>query len=91
MKTVKATGLNPIAGAAHLIETSERIVAFTGAGIPDFRSTGTWLWETTGKLTRLIAFTTFGFRLFPKVFYRRGLPLLSTLLEAQPTRAPIGF
>lgn len=93
MKTAKVKSFDPIADAAHLIETSGRIVAFTGAGIsteagiPDFRSPGTGLWETTGKLTQLIAFTSFGFRLFPKAFYRRGLPLLSTLLEAQPTHA----
>ena len=82
-----------IEGAAHLIETSQRIVAFTGAGIsteagiPDFRSPDTGLWETTGKLIQLIAFTSIGFRLFPKAFYRRGLPLLSTLMNAEPTRA----
>jgi NAD-dependent deacetylase len=82
-----------IQAAAELIETSGRIVAFTGAGIsteagiPDFRSPDTGLWETTGKLTQLIAFTSLGFRLFPGAFYRRGLPLLSTLMEAKPTRA----
>jgi NAD-dependent deacetylase len=85
--------MDMIQAAAELIETSGRIVAFTGAGIsteagiPDFRSPDTGLWETTGKLTQLIAFTSLGFRLFPGAFYRRGLPLLSTLMEAKPTRA----
>lgn len=82
-----------IEAAAKLIETSRRIIAFTGAGIsteagiPDFRSPDTGLWETTGKLTQLIAFTSLGFRLFPGAFYRRGLPLLTTLMSAEPTRA----
>jgi len=82
-----------IEATTRLIETSGRIVAFTGAGIsteagiPDFRSPDTGLWETTGRLTQLIAFTSLGFRLFPKAFYKRGLPLFSTLMEAHPTRA----
>ena len=82
-----------IEGAAHLIETSQRIVAFTGAGIsteaglPDFRSPGTGLWETTGRLTQLIVSRSLGFKLFPRVFYRWGLPLLPTLMAAEPTRA----
>ena len=93
MKTAKAKDVEMIEAAAHLIERSGRIVAFTGAGIsteagiPDFRSPGTGLWETTGKITQLIAFTSLGFQLFPRVFYRRGLPLLSTLMNAEPTRA----
>ena len=93
MKTAKAQDVEMIEAAARLIETSERIIAFTGAGIsteaglPDFRNPGTGLWSTTGKITHLIVSRSLGFKLFPGVFYRWGLPLLSTLMAAEPTRA----
>lgn len=76
--------------AAELISNSKKIVVITGAGIsteagiPDFRSPETGLWN---KINPMITFSSWGFRLRPKAFYRIGLKLLPAILNAEPTVA----
>jgi len=76
--------------AADIINRSEKIVAITGAGIsteagiPDFRSPGTGLWN---RIDPMFAFTSLGFKLRPKAFYRLGLELIPPFLTAVPTEA----
>lgn len=76
--------------AAEIIRSSQSIVAITGAGIsteagiPDFRSPGTGIWN---RVDPMITFSSWGFRLRPKAFYKIGLELLPPFLNAEPTYA----
>ncbi len=79
----------PIEQAVALIRQSNRIVAFSGAGIsteagiPDFRSEG-GLWEDE-ELMKLMSST--GFRRDPAAFYRAALRMLPDIHKAEPTEA----
>jgi len=55
----------------------------TEAGIPDFRSPGTGLWEKLDPGT----FSAEGFKRDPENFYRQGLTLILNWKNAQPTKA----
>lgn len=55
----------------------------TEAGIPDFRSPGTGLWEKLDPWT----FSAEAFKRNPENFYRQGLTLLLNWKNAQPTKA----
>lgn len=76
--------------AAEFISSSRKIVVITGAGIsteagiPDFRSPETGLWN---KVNPMITFSSWGFKLRPKAFYRIGLKILPSILDAKPTLA----
>lgn len=76
--------------AAALIANSSYIVALTGAGIstpsgiPDFRSSGSGLWE---KVNPLVVASAASFRLQPQAFYAWARPLAKKLLEAEPNPA----
>jgi NAD-dependent protein deacetylase/lipoamidase len=75
--------------ACALIRESNRIVAFSGAGIsteagiPDFRGKG-GLWEDQ-KLMELMS--AVGFRRDPAAFYRASLRTLPNIHRAEPTAA----
>ncbi len=75
---------------AKFIQEASYVVALTGAGIstsagiPDFRSPGSGLFNDPEKL---FLFTSFGFASDAKGFYKLGLQLLPTFLNAKPTRA----
>lgn len=75
---------------AQLIAQSNHCVVFSGAGIstrsgiPDFRSAGTGLWETSNPM--LVASAT-AFRHHPDRFFNWLRPLLETSLQAQPNPA----
>ncbi len=72
--------------AESLLE-SKYAVALTGAGastesgIPDFRSPGSGLWETTDDIS---VFTFMGFRKEPEKFYRLGTQIFETVSRAKP-------
>lgn len=76
--------------AASLIRETSYIVALTGAGvstsagIPDFRSPESGLWNDPEKA---FFFTSEGFTHNPKGFYELGQQLLPLFLNAKPTRA----
>lgn len=76
--------------AADIINRSEKIAVITGAGIsteagiPDFRSPGTGLWN---RIDPMFAFSSWGFKLRPKAFYKLGLELIPPFLTAVPTEA----
>ncbi len=76
--------------AARLIQEASHIVALTGAGIstsagiPDFRSPESGLWNDPEKM---FLFTSFGFASDPKGFYTLGQQLLPLFLNARPTKA----
>lgn len=75
--------------AIALIRDSNRIVAFSGAGIsteagiPDFRGKG-GLWEDE-RLLRLMSAD--GFRRDPAAFYQAALRMLPNIHKAEPTAA----
>lgn len=75
--------------AINLIRKSNRIVAFSGAGIsteagiPDFRGPG-GMWEDSDLMEQLSAS---GFRRNPEGFYRASTTLFSTIARAEPTLA----
>lgn len=76
--------------AADLILQSQRPVALTGAGIstasgiPDFRSSGTGLWE---RFDPMEVASLSAFRSQPARFYDWIRPLLETIREAKPNAA----
>lgn len=76
----------PLKKAARILREAKYAVALTGAGIstesgiPDFRSPGTGLWEKEDPA----GFTIDSFYLDPRAFYRRILPLLQLIEQAQP-------
>lgn len=76
--------------AARLIQESHHTVVFTGAGIstpsgiPDFRSTGTGLWQKNDPM--LVASLT-AFKYHPDRFFRWLKPLLQASKQAVPNPA----
>ncbi|MGH9935453.1 MAG: SIR2 family NAD-dependent protein deacylase, partial [Blastocatellia bacterium] len=87
--SIEQAGEQAIERARALIRESNRIVAFSGAGIsteagiPDFRSKG-GLWEDR-KLMELMS--AGGFRRDPAAFYRASLQTLPDIHRAEPTAA----
>jgi NAD-dependent deacetylase len=75
---------------ASLIRGASYMVALTGAGvstsagIPDFRSPESGLWNDPENMP---LFTSLGFAQDPKGFYELGQRLLPLFLNARPTRA----
>ena len=73
--------------AAALIRNSNRIVAFTGAGIstasgiPDFRSSSSSLWQNANPMD---VASLHAFRRNPGVFYEWIRPLIQNLIDAKP-------
>lgn len=76
--------------AAKLIRASQRIVALTGAGIstpsgiPDFRSTGTGLWD---RYDAMAVASLLSFRHNPEKFFEWSRPLTRKIIEAEPNPA----
>ncbi len=85
---------NEISTAARLIASSRHMVAFTGAGIstpsgiPDFRSSGTGLWQADDPMQ--VASAT-AFRNFPQRFYNWLRPLLRVSHHALPNAAHLAL
>lgn len=81
---------NHIQAAAHLIQKSKHAVVFTGAGIstpsgiPDFRSSGSGLWQKHDPM--LVASLT-AFTHHPDRFFRWLKPLLQASKQAEPNPA----
>jgi NAD-dependent deacetylase len=81
---------NLIQDAAQLIHKSQRIVAFTGAGIstdsgiPDFRSKSSGLWN---NIDPMIVASIYEFKRNPHAFYNWIRPLSETILHAKPNPA----
>lgn len=79
---------------ADLIRQSRRCFVLTGAGIstesgiPDFRSPGTGLWETTDPLKYATAEVL---RDNPSLFWRNGFVRFQNLLGAQPNRGHLAL
>jgi NAD-dependent deacetylase len=80
--------------AAELIRTAKFSVALTGAGIstpsgiPDFRSTGSGLWELYNPMD---VASLNAFRYDPEKFFEWARPLASTILKAEPNQAHIAL
>lgn len=80
--------------AAKLIQESHHAIVFTGAGIstpsgiPDFRSTGTGLWQKSDPM--LFASLT-AFRYHPDRFFRWLKPLLQASKQAVPNPAHLAI
>jgi NAD-dependent deacetylase len=76
--------------AAQILIHMHAVTALTGAGIstpsgiPDFRSTGSGLWEFVDPFK---VATIFAFRQDPQAFYDWVRPLVDTILNAQPNPA----
>lgn len=76
--------------AARLIQTANKTVAMTGAGIstpsgiPDFRSPESGLWDTVDPLS---VASIFSFRQSPQLFYNWIRPLAPLFLQATPNPA----
>jgi NAD-dependent deacetylase len=76
--------------AAHILKHARHVIAFTGAGIstpsgiPDFRSSGSGIWEFVDpfKVASIFAFCR-----DPQAFYDWVRPLLHTILDAEPNPA----
>ncbi len=83
-----------IGRAVILLRASRRAVALTGAGIstpsgiPDFRSTGSGLWERYDPMA--VASMT-AFRYHPEAFYEWVSPLARRILEAKPNAAHLAL
>lgn len=81
---------NHIQEAAQLIHQSQRLVAFTGAGIstdsgiPDFRSQSNGLWN---RVDPMVVASIYEFRRNPHAFYNWLRPLSQVILDAQPNPA----
>ncbi len=79
-----------IQNAAELLNQSQRVVAFTGAGIstdsgiPDFRSQSSGLWNTVDPM---IVASIYEFRRNPHAFYDWIRPLSQSIIEAKPNPA----
>jgi len=80
--------------AAYRLFTSQHAVALTGAGvstpsgIPDFRSTGTGLWNFVDPMR---VASIWAFRQDPEAFYRWFRPLGRKLLTARPNPAHLAL
>ncbi|MBN1178950.1 MAG: NAD-dependent deacylase [Anaerolineae bacterium] len=80
--------------AASLICRARHAIALTGAGIsthsgvPDFRSTGSGLWEAYNPME---VASIHAFRRHPDVFYRWVQPMVRVMWEAQPNPAHVGL
>ncbi len=76
--------------AAELVQSANRIVAFTGAGIstpsgiPDFRSESSGLWENSDPME---VASIYGFRQNPKGFFDWVRPLAIKTMHAKPNPA----
>ena len=76
--------------AGRLICEASNMVALTGAGIstsagiPDFRSPESGLWNDPEKM---LLFTSLGFAHNPRGFYELGQQLLPLFMNARPTKA----
>lgn len=81
---------NQLSAAAELLLRSRSAVALTGAGIstpsgiPDFRSTGSGLWELHDPI-EVASLTTFRYR--PEIFFEWVRPLARDILYAEPNAA----
>lgn len=79
-----------IARAGALLRSSKRAVALTGAGIstpsgiPDFRSTGSGLWQRHDPME---VASLAAFRYQPERFFAWVRPLAKAILEAEPNEA----
>lgn len=78
---------DPVSQAAHLLRQSRYPIALTGAGmstpsgIPDFRSSGTGLWE---KVNPMEVASIYAFRRNPNAFYDWIRPLAGLVADAKP-------
>lgn len=81
--------------AAGLIQSAQRVVALTGAGIstpsgiPDFRSPDSGLWEQAEDMMEVASI--YAFRHRPQVFYDWLRPLLRVILDAEPNPAHVAL
>jgi len=79
-----------ISEAAKIIAQAKHVVALTGAGIstpsgiPDFRSTGSGLWD---RVDPMVVASIWGFMEHPQAFYEWVKPLARKILDAQPNPA----
>jgi NAD-dependent deacetylase len=79
---------------AFLIQTSNQIIAFTGAGIstpsgiPDFRSPGKGMWETTDPM-EVASIHTFHHK--PQAFFGWLIPLIKVSMNAKPNLAHLAL
>lgn len=86
--------LRDIDAAVNLIGSSQKLVAFTGAGIstasgiPDFRSPDSGLWSGVDPLK---VASIYGFRQNPQCFYDWFYPLAQLTFAAQPNIAHLAL
>lgn len=86
--------MSQITCVANWIQSSNNIVAFTGAGIstpsgiPDFRSENSGLWEGVNPLE---VASLYGFRKNPAAFYDWIRPLTRHIIQAQPNAAHLAL
>lgn len=88
--TLSDTQTDLIQEAAKLINQSQRVVAFTGAGIstdsgiPDFRSRSSGLWN---RVDPMIVASIYEFKRNPHAFYDWIRPLSQLIIDAKPNPA----